>query len=55
MHGSTACTNVMIRDDDILEGPHSFTVSLDRMTPSGVTISVPSASTTVNIEDNDSK
>ena len=53
--GDTACANISIIDDATLEGDHSFTVSLDSTTPSGVNISIPSASTTVNIEDNDSK
>ena len=48
----TACASISIIDDAALEGDHSFTVSLNSVTPSGVTISVPSASTTVNIEDN---
>ena len=53
--GNTACVNISITDDDALEGNHSFTVSLVSTTPSGVNISASSATTTVNIEDNDGK
>ena len=56
--GTTACANVMIIDDDALEGDHSFTVTVSNLelSPGGVynglVIGTPS-SATVNIIDND--
>ena len=48
----TACADITIVDDDVLEGDHSFTVQLTSTTPTGVTIGTDS-STTVTIQDND--
>ena len=51
--GSTACAPVSIIDDDSLEFDHSFTVSLSSTNPIGVTLSVPSSTTAVTIDDNE--
>ncbi len=53
--GSTACATFNIIDDSILELDQQFTAQLASSNPPGVTLSVPSSSTTVTIEDNDSK
>ena len=50
---STACASVSILDDDSLEFDHSFTVSLSSTNPNGVTLSVLSSTTAVNIDDNE--
>ena len=51
--GSTACAPVSIIDDHSLEFDHDFTVSLSSTNPDGVTISIPSSTTAVNINDNE--
>ena len=51
--GSTSCINITIFQDAVLEGDHSFTVLLTSVTPSGVAISSPFTSATVNIQDNE--
>ncbi len=57
--GSTACTSIDIIDDNSLEGPHNFTVSLESFdivggTPDSARIFAESPSTaTVVIQDNE--
>ncbi len=53
--GSTACATFNITDDSILELDQMFTVGLSTSDPPGVTLSLPSTTATVTIEDNDSK
>ena len=60
MQGDTSCAQLSIIDDDVVEGPHSFTVEVSMLeiesdgTDPLLTIGTMS-STTVNIVDNDSK
>ena len=51
MIGSTRCVDVMIIDDDVLEGDHSFIISLSSADP----VVFGNAQATVVILDNDGK
>ena len=54
MIGDIACASISIIDDSVIEGDHSFTVSLSGVSPSGIaTLSTELSNATVNIEDND--
>ncbi len=52
--GGTACATFNITDDSILELDQQFTAQLASSDPAGVMVSM-TPSTTVTIEDNDSK
>ena len=52
--GSTACANITILDDDVLEFEHDFTVQLSNTVPAGVVLGA-LMSTTVTIQDNEGK
>ena len=51
--GDTVCAAITIIDDAAFEFDHSFTVQLAGTDPPGVTISIPSSATVVNIHDDD--
>lgn len=53
--GNTACATFGIENDANLEFDHEFTVSLAMTTPAGLTLSVPSSSTTVSISDDEGR
>ena len=53
--GSTACSSYSTIDDLAVEGVHRFAAMLSSVNPSGATISLPSASASIVIEDNDGK
>ena len=50
-NGDTACDNITIIDDDVLEGEHSFEIQIVSTDPMLSTIDP--ASTVVTIQDND--
>ena len=53
MNGDTACDTITIIDDDVLEGSHDLSFQINRTSLPGITLV--NASTTVTIEDNESK
>ena len=52
MSGSSQCASITFEDDDIIEGDHSFTVSISN--PGGAGTTAPTVAT-VTIDDNDGK
>ena len=54
MNGTEECAMLSIIDDDVLEGPHGFGVSIAGTNPN-VNIDFSAASTMISIDDNDGK
>ena len=51
LNGDTACDNITIIDDDVLEGEHSFEIQIASIDP--VLTNISPASATVTIQDNE--